>query len=73
MDWRGHRRRGRAEDGAAVSGRGVGVMAVGLFGPVEPLELGYRLPPCRGHLGPMSTQLNEQQGELLGLSGTTGR
>lgn len=72
----GHRRGAGAEEGAGASGGSSsseeGVVVVGLFGTVEPLQLGERVLTCGGHLGLMPTQLNEEQGELLGLSGTTG-
>lgn len=73
----GHRRRDGAEEGAGARGGGGGgseevVVVVGLFGTIEPLELGQRVLTCGGHLGLVAAQLNEEQGELLGLSGTTG-
>lgn len=71
----GHRRGAGAEEGAGASGGSSSeevVVVEGLFGTVEPLELGKRVLTSGGHLGLVPAQLNEEQGELLGLSGTTG-
>lgn len=67
----GHRRGTGAEEGTGSSGEEV-VVVVSLFGTVDPLELGKRVLTGGGHLGLMPAQLNEEQGELLGLSGITG-
>jgi len=66
----GHRRGAGAEEGTGASGGSSeeAILVVGLFGTIEPLELGYRLLACGGHLGLMAAQLNEEQSELLRLS-----
>lgn len=64
----GHRRGAGAEEGAG--GEEVVVVA-GAGGTVEPLQMGERVLAGGGHLGLVPTQLDEEQRELLGLSGTT--
>lgn len=66
----GRRRGVRAEDGAGASGGSSKelVIEAGLLGTTELLQLGKGLLACRGHLGLVAAQLNEEQSELLGLS-----